>query len=128
MEWYRGPGGPASEVGSNMTPKPEALLERILQIGTSPNDIVLDCFVGSGTTAAVALETGRRFVAVERSADTIASHTIPRLRKVIAGEDPGGITSIRVPTGEGLPEGVKTGEANVAARVIGKLYQAERLA
>ncbi|MEU1846199.1 site-specific DNA-methyltransferase [Micromonospora sediminicola] len=137
---------PAAEVGSNMgakrdhlrrllpevtpfaTPKPEPLIERILQIGTNPGDVVLDCFVGSGTTAAVALKTGRRFVVIERSPDTVISHTIPRLRKVIAGEDPGGITSIRVPTGEGLPEGVKTGEANTAAKVIKKLYDADRLA
>lgn len=74
------------------TPKPEKLLRRILQIGTEPGDIVLDFFAGSGTTAAVAHKMGRRWIAVERSEDTFASFTLPRLKKVVAGEDPGGVT------------------------------------
>lgn len=49
------------------TPKPEALLERVLTIGSNPGDIVLDCFAGSGTTAAVAQKMDRRWVTVERS-------------------------------------------------------------
>jgi adenine-specific DNA-methyltransferase len=136
---------PASEVGSNMgakrdhlrkllpevtpfaTPKPEPLLERILQIGTNPGDIVLDCFAGSGTTAAVATKIGRRWVTIERSPDTVAEHTIPRLTKVIEDEDPGGITSISVPTGEGLPDGVKAGEARAAAKVLEALAEDGRL-
>lgn len=74
------------------TPKPERLLHRIIHIGSNPGDIVLDCFVGSGTTAAVAHKMGRRWVAVEWSADTIETFTLPRLQKVVAGTDPGGVT------------------------------------
>ena len=74
------------------TPKPERLLQRILHIATNPGDIVLDCFAGSGTTAAVAHKMGRRWVTVERSATTVAEHTLPRLRLVVEGKDPLGIT------------------------------------
>lgn len=74
------------------TPKPERLLERVIHIGSNPGDIVLDCFGGSGTTAAVALKMGRRFVTVEREPDTVATFLVPRLTKVVEGEDPGGVT------------------------------------
>jgi adenine-specific DNA-methyltransferase len=74
------------------SPKPEALLQRVLQIASQPNDIVLDCFLGSGTTAAVAHKMGRRWIAVERSAETLDTYAVPRLTKVVNGEDPGGIT------------------------------------
>ncbi len=74
------------------TPKPERLLQRIVHIATDPGDLVLDCFVGSGTTAAVAHKMGRRWVAVEREADTIEQYARPRLTKVVDGEDPGGIS------------------------------------
>lgn len=74
------------------TPKPERLISRILQIATGLNDIVLDCFAGSGTTAAVAHKMGRRWVTVEWSQDTVKDYVIPRLQKVITGEDSGGIT------------------------------------
>lgn len=73
------------------TPKPEALIERILRIGSNPGDIVLDSFLGSGTTAAVAHKMGRRWIGIELL-DQIDTHCAPRLRKVIDGEDPGGIT------------------------------------
>jgi len=74
------------------TPKPERLLERIIYIGSNPGDIVLDCFLGSGTTAAVAQKLGRRWVGVERSAETVHSYVIPRLTKVVEATDTGGIT------------------------------------
>jgi adenine-specific DNA-methyltransferase len=74
------------------TPKPERLMERIIHIASNPGDVVLDCFAGSGTTAAVAQKMGRRFVAVEWSRETIETFTGPRLEQVVAGEDPGGIT------------------------------------
>lgn len=77
-----------------VTPKPERLMQRIIHIGTSPGDIVLDCFAGSGTTAATAHKMGRRWVAVELSVDTVANFTQPRLEKVVAGEEPGGITQL----------------------------------
>lgn len=74
------------------TPKPERLLQRIIHVGSNRGDIVLDCFLGSGTTAAVAHKMGRRWVGVEREQETVTNYIIPRLAKVVAGEDPGGIT------------------------------------
>jgi adenine-specific DNA-methyltransferase len=72
------------------TPKPEALLQRILHIATNPNDLVLDSFLGSGTTAAVAQKMGRRWIGIEMG-EHAATHCLPRLEKVIAGEQ-GGIS------------------------------------
>ncbi|MFE0869532.1 site-specific DNA-methyltransferase [Streptomyces rochei] len=74
------------------TPKPEQLLERVISIGSEPGDIVLDCFGGSGTTAAVAHKTGRRWVTVERNLHTVDSFIYPRLERVVRGGDPGGVT------------------------------------
>ncbi|MCZ9306548.1 site-specific DNA-methyltransferase [Corynebacterium sp. c8Ua_181] len=74
------------------TPKPERLLERIIHIATNPGDIVLDCFGGSGTTAAVAQKMGRRWVTCELVEDTFNRFIVPRLSKVIANDDPGGVT------------------------------------
>ena len=76
------------------TPKPERLIERIIHIATKPGDTVLDCFIGSGTTAAVAHKMGRRWIAIEREAFTVSTYALPRLKKVIDGEDPGGITGL----------------------------------
>ncbi|WP_164079638.1 site-specific DNA-methyltransferase [Stenotrophomonas maltophilia] len=73
------------------TPKPEELLKLILQISTNVGDLVLDSFAGSGTTGAVAQKIGRKWILVELE-DTCHTHIIPRLKKVIDGEDPGGIT------------------------------------
>ncbi len=73
------------------TPKPEKLIQRILHLATTPGDLVLDSFLGSGTTAAVAHKMGRRWIGVEMG-DHIYTHCIPRLHKVIDGEDQGGIT------------------------------------
>lgn len=72
------------------TPKPEALLRRLLDIATNPNDLVLDSFLGSGTTAAVAHKMGRRWIGIELG-DHAVTHCLPRLQKVIAGEQ-GGIS------------------------------------
>lgn len=74
------------------TPKPERLLQRIIAISTTPGDIVIDCFVGSGTTAAVAHKMGRRWIAIEREVKTVTTFALPRLQKVVGGEDPGGIS------------------------------------
>jgi len=68
------------------------LIERIVHIGSNTDDIVLDCFAGSGTTAAVAQKMGRRWVTSEILPSTVEQFTLPRLTKVVAGEDPGGIT------------------------------------
>jgi adenine-specific DNA-methyltransferase len=100
------------------TPKPERLMRRIIQIATDPGEVVLDCFVGSGTTAAVAHKMGRRWVGIERESSTVESFALPRVTKVVNGADPGGITAIDVPTGEGLPDGVAGGDSKAAAKVL----------
>ncbi|MDY7225776.1 site-specific DNA-methyltransferase [Hyalangium rubrum] len=73
-----------------ITPKPERLIERILHIATEPGDLVLDSFLGSGTTAAVAHKMGRRWIGVELG-EHARTHCLPRLEKVVAGEQ-GGIS------------------------------------
>ncbi len=101
------------------TPKPERLLRRIIQIATNPGDLVLDCFAGSGTTPAVAHKLGRRWIAVEGRAETLATFTLPRLQRVVAGEDPGGITGAIVEINEGnLPEGTEPTAVRAAAKVV----------
>ncbi len=72
------------------TPKPEALIRRLLEIASGPNDLILDSFLGSGTTAAVAHKMGRRWIGIEMG-EHAATHCLPRLQKVIAGEQ-GGIS------------------------------------
>jgi len=74
-----------------ITPKPEKLLGRVLQIATNPGDLVLDSFAGSGTTGAVAHKMGRRWIMVELG-EHCHTHIVPRLQKVIDGQDPGGVT------------------------------------
>ena len=73
------------------TPKPERLIERIIHIASNPGDLVLDSFLGSGTTAAVAHKMGRRWIGIEMG-DHAYTHCKVRLDKVIKGEDAGGIT------------------------------------
>ena len=72
------------------TPKPERLILRILHIATTPGDLVLDSFLGSGTTAAAAHKMGRRYIGIEMG-EHAPTHCVPRLRKVIEGEQ-GGIS------------------------------------
>ncbi|GAA6994485.1 hypothetical protein AOH402_01530 [Helicobacter pylori] len=72
------------------TPKPEALISRILEISTQENDLVLDFFAGSGTTCAVAHKMKRRYIGIEQM-DYIENITKERLKKVIEGEQ-GGIS------------------------------------
>ncbi len=72
------------------TPKPERLLQRIIDIASNPNDIVLDSYLGSGTTAAVAHKMGRRWIGIEMGEHAL-THCVPRLNKVIEGEQ-GGIS------------------------------------
>ncbi|HEC1570038.1 TPA: site-specific DNA-methyltransferase [Campylobacter upsaliensis] len=72
------------------TPKPEALLKRIIEISTNENDLVMDFFAGSGTTLAVAMKMKRQFIGIEQM-DYIESITKERLKKVVAGEQ-GGIS------------------------------------
>jgi len=72
------------------TPKPESLLHRILSISTDPGDLVLDSYLGSGTTAAVAHKMGRQWLGIEVG-DHATSLCRERLNLVIAGEN-GGIS------------------------------------
>jgi adenine-specific DNA-methyltransferase len=83
------------------TPKPEALLERLIQVNSDVGDLVVDVFAGSGTTAAVAHKMGRRWVTTERESATVTTFTLPRLRMVAAGQDPGGATQTAGWTGGG---------------------------
>ncbi len=72
------------------TPKPERLLNRIIELASDPGDLVLDSFLGSGTTCAVAQKMGRRYIGIEMGEHAV-THCVPRLRKVIEGEQ-GGIS------------------------------------
>ena len=73
------------------TPKPELLIERIIHIATDEGDLVLDSFLGSGTTCAVAHKMGRRYIGIEMG-EHAYTHCKKRLDMVISGEDKGGIT------------------------------------
>ena len=71
--------------------KPEILIERVLNLTTVPGDLVLDSFLGSGTTAAVAHKMGRKYIGIEMG-DHAYTHCKKRLDMVISGEDNGGIS------------------------------------
>lgn len=71
--------------------KPEKLIYQIISMATSPKDLVLDSFLGSGTTSAVAHKTSRRWIGVELGGHAY-SHCYPRLKRVVSGVDKGGIT------------------------------------
>lgn len=71
-------------------PKPEKLIKRIIELATNENDIVLDFFLGSGTTAAVAHKMNRKYIGIEQM-DYINTVATERLKKVIEGEQ-GGVT------------------------------------
>ena len=73
------------------TPKPERLIKRVLEIATKEGDLVLDSFLGSGTTAAVAHKMGRRWIGVELG-NHCYTNCLPRMKMVIDGMDAGGIT------------------------------------
>lgn len=109
------------------TPKPERLLERIIEIATNPGELVLDVFAGSGTTAAVAHKMGRRWVTCELMEETFDSFTRPRLEKVVNGTDPGGVTAVkgaRVDAAEeGLPEGFEPEDAAELTRLLNKAFR-----
>ena len=71
--------------------KPEALLRRVIELATSPSEWVLDSFLGSGTTAAVAHKLGRKWIGVEIG-EQAETHCLPRLKRVVSGEDQTGIS------------------------------------
>lgn len=72
------------------TPKPERLIQRIITLATNSGDLVLDSFLGSGTTAAVAHKMGRRYIGIEMGNHAV-THCVPRLKAVVDGEQ-GGIS------------------------------------
>lgn len=65
----------AKERQNYPTQKPEALIERIIKSSTNPGDIVFDCFMGSGTTQAVAMKLGRRFIGADINLGAIQTTT-----------------------------------------------------
>jgi adenine-specific DNA-methyltransferase len=73
------------------TPKPERLIQRVIEMSSNPGDWVLDSFGGSGTTGAVAHKMGRRWIMAELE-ETCHTHIIPRLQQVVDGTDAGGIS------------------------------------
>ena len=75
------------------TPKPEKLIKYILDISTDENDFVLDSFLGSGTTAAVAHKMNRKWIGIELG-EHCNTHCLPRLQKVVDGTDEGGISEV----------------------------------
>ena len=80
------------DVDAFNTPKPERLLHKILHIGSNVNEIVLDFFMGSSTTQAVAMKMNRKFIGIEQM-DYVNTVSVPRLQKVIEGEQ-GGISKV----------------------------------
>ncbi len=76
------------------TPKPERLIERVLTLATNAGDLVMDCFLGSGTTAAVAHKLNRRYIGVEIG-EHATTHVVPRLRQVV-GTHGGGFKFCRL--------------------------------
>jgi adenine-specific DNA-methyltransferase len=107
------------------TPKPEAFLHRILTVASDEGDIVLDCFAGSGTTAAVAHKMGRRWISVEREENTFETVAVPRLAKVVDGTDGGGISKdVEWAGGVGFRT-MKVADSMFAADDNGRVWLAE---
>ncbi len=73
------------------TPKPERLISRILSLGTNENEWIMDSFLGSGTTAAVAHKMNRKYIGIELG-EHCNTHCLPRLQAVCDGSDQGGIS------------------------------------
>lgn len=111
------------------TPKPEKLLSRIIHIATNPGDIVLDCFAGSGTTAAVAQKMGRRWITCELLESVFSNYTLPRLIKVVNDQDPGGVTATKgervAAPGVELPEDVSPEDAAKFNSILKKLIESD---
>lgn len=94
--WFRSDVGDNQEAktevkkfnGENVfaTPKPERLLQRIIELASNDGDMVLDSFLGSGTTAAVAHKMGRKYIGIELENHAV-THCLPRLKKVVDGTD-----------------------------------------
>ncbi len=83
------------------TPKPESLIERVLRIATSPGDLVIDSYLGSGTTAAVAHKMGRQYIGIEQGQHGV-THSAKRLARVVEGDDSGISESVGWTSGGGF--------------------------
>lgn len=70
------------------TPKPESLIERVLAIASSPGDLIIDAYLGSGTTAAVAHKMNRQYIGIEEGKHAI-THAAERLSHVVNGDETG---------------------------------------
>jgi len=99
-----------TELTSYPTQKPEALVERIIRSATKAGDLVFDCFMGSGTTQAVALKTGRRFLGADINLGAITIAT-KRLLEIAREIDRGEVPVIRNGLG---PDGVEDDEKPTA--------------
>lgn len=75
------------------TPKPELLLHNIINCSTEEGDIILDFFSGSATTLAVAHKLNRQYIGIEQMDDTVNKIILPRMKKVISGEN-GGVSNL----------------------------------
>ncbi|MDN4491045.1 site-specific DNA-methyltransferase [Demequina sp. SYSU T00068] len=78
------------------TPKPRALLERIIAVASDPGDVVLDYYLGSGTTAVAAQALGRRWIGIEKSARVIEEFALPRIRNSWASSSGAGFSYARL--------------------------------
>ena len=112
--------------------KPEAQIKRILEMSTEEGDLVLDSFLGSGTTAAVAHKMGRRWIGIELG-DHCYTHCLPRLQKVIDGTDQSGISKAVDWKGGGGFRFFELGESLIlkdkwGQEIINKKFNAEMLA
>lgn len=109
--WFRSEVGDNQEAKSEVksfnsksifsTPKPERLLERITYLASNPGDLILDSFLGSGTTAAVAHKMGRKYIGIELGEHAI-THCYPRLKQVVDGEQGGISTAVNWEGGGGF--------------------------
>lgn len=126
--------GIASEGGVTLKKgkKPERLLRRIIAMSTSPKDLVIDSFGGSGTTAAVAHKMNRRWILIEQG-DLAETHCLTRLSRVVAGTDATGVTKLEGWKGGGgfrygiLAESLFRQSASFTAPVLNASFKNGRL-
>lgn len=112
--------------------KPEMLVKRILELATKPGDLILDSFLGSGTTCAVAHKMGRRWIGIELG-EHCYTHCLPRLQRVVSGEDTTGISHAVKWHGGGGFRFYELGESLIefdqwGQPIIDKSFNAEMLA
>jgi adenine-specific DNA-methyltransferase len=86
------------------TPKPLGLIQRIVEIASDPGDLVLDCYLGSGTTALAAHASGRRWIGIEHSRNTVERIALPRLRAAVESNSSSGFTLVDCSENSGAKE------------------------